>query len=574
MPLTRRRSRTHRPLTLLALAAVGLAGCAAIPTSGPINSGEVPVSEPAPVIPIGNDPVPDAEPERLVMDFISASSAGFYDDFEIARKYLTTRTADVWDPRAQVLVYQGEEPTIVEGDDEHTFLVRVPVIATVDDGGRYTETVPGSLPTELVFEVREENGQWRISALADGVLMRAPNFYDVVFRRTALYFATPDRAHLVPDMRWFPSRNTASSAVSELLVGPSGWLRDAVVTGIPEGTRLSTATVPVTNAVATVDLSAEVRVAEPADVSLLRTQLETTLGRLPGTLVTSVETVVGGLAWDAGEAAELRRDVAPERGPFVLAGGRLAVVEGRDEVVPLEDAAPLTGIDANSPALSPDEQVRVVRDGTTRVLLLPLDASPPVELLSGDALLTPTVDRFGWVWSGEQASTGTLTAVDAAGTSVAVDAEWLDTRMVRSVRVSRDGARIAVVSTSAGGRGATIEVAGVVRDEDGVPQRLSTETVRVGSALEDVSEVAWSDEGMLAVLGTSGTLSTPTPTMHLVPIGGPTQVLPMVRDTVGIASSRGDRGLYLAVEGGVLYSRQGSSWVVAATGVRDPVFPG
>lgn len=561
----------RRLLTTL-VALVALAGCAVIPTSGPVNSGDVAVSEPAPVTPLANDPVQGAEPERIVMDFISAGVAGFYDDFEVARKYLTVGAVESWDPRAQVLVYQGSEPQIQpEGEDR--FLVRVPVVATVDADGRYSETVPGSLPSELVFELRQVRGQWRISGLEDGVLIRASNFFDVAFRRSALYFATTDRTHLVPEMRWFPARNTASSAVSELLAGPSPWLRDAVVTGAPEGTRLTTETVPVSSAVAYVDLTAEVRGASRADTGLLRTQLETTLGRLPGTLVTNVGVTVGSLPWDTGAGVTLERDPGPVRGPFVLQGDRLAVLDGQ-EVVPLEDAAPLTGLDASHPALSADEQVRVVLDGRSRLMLLPLDASPPVALHTGTTLVAPSVDRYGWVWTGEAASTGALTAVTVAGRVVDVQADWLDGRTVRSARVSRDGARIAVVSTDPAGRGAVVEVAGVVRDENGVPQRLSAETVRVGSALEDVAEVAWNDEGTLAVLGTSASTSAPTPTMNLVPLGGPTQVLPMVRGTVGIASGRGERGLYLSIDDGALYSRQGASWVVAATDVRDPVFPG
>lgn len=562
-----------RRLLATVLALVVLAGCAVIPTSGPVNSGDVPVAEPAPVTLLANDPVPDAEPERIVMDFISAGVAGYYDDFEVARKYLTAGAADAWDPRAQVLVYQGSEPQI-QAEGENRFVVSVPVVATVDGDGRYSETVPGSLDTELVFEVREVHGQWRISALEDGVLIRASNFFDVAFRRTALYFATTDRTHLVPEMRWFPARNTASSAVSELLAGPSPWLRDAVVTGAPEGTRLTTETVPVSNGVAFVDLTAEARAAEPEDAGLLRTQLETMLGRLPGTLVTSIGVTVGSLPWDPGSAVPLDRDPAPERGPFVIQGDRLALVEGRDEVVPLEDAAGLGGIDANHPALSPDERVRVVLDGRTRLMLLPLDASGPVEIHRGARLVPPSVDRFGWVWTGEEESPGALTVVTEAGRVVDVGADWLEGRSVRSARVSRDGARIAVVSTDLTGRGAVVEVAGVVRDANGVPQRLSSETVRVGTALEDVSEVAWNDEGTLSVLGTSGSLSTPTPTMNLVPLGGPTQVLPMVRGTVGIATGRGERELYLSIDDGALYVREGSSWVVAADDVRDPVFPG
>ncbi|WP_250446770.1 LpqB family beta-propeller domain-containing protein [Actinotalea sp. C106] len=543
-----------------------LAGCAVIPTSGPIGTGEVELVEPGSAIPLADDPEPDAEPEAIVRGFLDAGAAGLYDEFTVARKFLTGSASARWSPRSRVLVYSDEGggiQTELRGDD--SVMVTVPVEATVDASGAYVEAVPGSRE-ELVFDlVRDAGGQWRVSRLDDGVLM-LPAVFDAVYRRTPLYFATPDRSQLVPDVRWFPTRSTATYAVSELLAGPSPWLRDAVVSGAPEDAALSTAAVAVTDGVATVDLRADTRVAD-ADRELLQSQLETTLGRVPAT---EVVVTVGGLAWEHASLPSVDRDVAPERGPYVLSEGRLAVVE-RGEVVPLEDAPALTGLDANSPAVSLDDSVRVVLDGVDRLMLLPTDASAPVELLEGEDLVPPSVDRFGWVWTGEQESTASLTAVDPAGEDVVVGAEWLEGREVRSIRVSRDGARIAVVSVGGGERGTTVDVASVVRDEDGTP-RLVGERTPVGAVLTDAWEVAWVDEATVAVLGTSA--SAVDPTVHTVPLGGPTTTLSLVDETVGIASGRGDRALYVAVADGALYSRQNVSWVRVATDVSDPVFPG
>ena len=87
--------------------------------------------------------------------------------------------------------------------------------------------------------------------------------FDSVYRAAPLYFLTPDRGSLVPEVRWFPARNTATYAVRELLEGPSPWLRDAVRTGFPEGTRLAVESVPVdSDGTADVDLTTAVATAD------------------------------------------------------------------------------------------------------------------------------------------------------------------------------------------------------------------------------------------------------------------------------------------------------------------------
>ncbi|WP_149202598.1 LpqB family beta-propeller domain-containing protein [Actinotalea subterranea] len=570
----RSRRRATRVGALLLAVAAGLAGCVGIPTSGPIGTGDAPVDEPGRPVPLADDPVLDAEPQAIVSGFLNAGSAGLADDFATARKYLTFGASDSWDPRARVLVYpeQSRGPQLEERDDG-SILVTVPVQSVVDSAGRYAEAVPGARPEEIVFELMVDGaGQWRISGLDDGVVMNASNF-DSLYRRAPVYFASKDGTHLVPDLRWFATTKTATLAAAALLEGPSPWLRDAVTSGAPEGVRLSTDAVPVSETgVALVDLAADAALADQGSRNLLQAQLEATLEGLPGTAISAVEVTVGGVPWEATQVPELLLDVVPASGPYVLQDERLAVVvEG--EVVPVEDAWPLTGLSPSSPAVSPDESLRVVLAGLSRLLLLPASAEP-VTLLTGTRLVPPSIDRFGWVWTGETISHGTLTAVAADREVLTVAADWLEGRAVRSVRVSRDGTRVAVVSAGASPEDVVIDVAGVVRDEEGRPQSLggTEEPLRVGAALTDATELAWVDEVTLAVLGTSGGMSNPT--MHLVPVGGPTRALATVEGTVGIAAGRGERALYLVDAEHALLSKQGTSWKTVATDVRDPVFPG
>jgi hypothetical protein len=209
----------------------------------------------------------------------------------------------------------------------------------------------------------------------------------------------------------------------------------------------------------------------------------------------------------------------------------------------------------------------VVLEGQGDLLLLPNDGQEPETLHSGIALLAPSIDRFDWVWTGEQTPGGGLSAVSAASEVVPITVGWLEDRTVRSIRISRDGARAVVVHTGVTAPTLAIDVAAVVRDENGRPQRLGDEPLQIGAGMVDAGQVVWVDEGTVAVLGRSGTLTLPT--IHLVPIGGASSALTLVDGTEAIAAGKGDRSLYLTDIEGVLHSRQGTC--ATRSSPADPV---
>lgn len=252
----------------------------------------------------------------------------------------------------------------------------------------------------------------------------------------------------------------------------------------------------------------------------------------------------------------------------MLADGRVQVVDG-DDLVPAEDVGVLGLADPRGLAWSADGAPTVLLDGPDTLLLAPEPGGAPRVLLTGPALVEPSVDPADWVWSGRSVSDGQLAALRADGTTVDVVAGWLDDRVVRSLQVARDGTRIAVVSV--GADGVTVDVAGVVRDDSGTPQRLG-DRLRVGARLLDATDVVWADESTLVVLGTSGTMTGPT--AHLVPVSGETQAMPSLDGVVGVAAGRGERAVYAVTRAGSLWSLRGTSWVDSVDGVRSPAFPG
>ena len=550
---------------LSALAVLVLAGCAGLPMAGPVGAGSGAVDEPGTIFPLASSPASGADPRAIVQGFLAAGAAGLGDNFAIARQYLAGAARSSWQPTAGVVVYSNEGTLDFAQITKTQISVTLPVVATLDADGRYTEAPPGARQDAVFNLLRDPSGEWRISGLDDGVLLSEPIFFSV-YRATPLYFLTPHRDMLVPEVRWFPQRNAAAYAVRALLAGPSPWLRDAVTTAFPDGTRLAVDSVPISNeGNATVDLTTAAASASTYDRSLLKAQLTQVLA-LPR--IRSITVTIAGVPMVEPSAATLTLDPSPSGGVEVLSGDRLLRLTGT-ALAPVATVGTLAGLDARSPASGTDGSPQVVLSGPDQLVLAPTASKPVQPILAGGALLAPSVDRLGWVWSGSSLGAGPLKAVRADGTAVVVGGAWLEGRVVRSVRVSRDATRIAVVSS--GPDGVTLDVAGIVRDDSGTPQRIG-DRLRVGARLTSATKVVWVDEATLAVLGTSGTMTSPT--MHLVPVTGRTQALPTLEGATSIAAGKGERALYLGGADGVLHNLQGASWVTVATNVTDPAFAG
>jgi len=573
--VARRRGRAAVVCVSLVAVFATLAGCVSIPTSGPIATGSPAPVDANPPIPLAPLPQQDDTPEGIVAGFFSAARAGVFDDFGVAREFLTRGADEQWDPWERLLVAARDPELSMEGE---TVVASVELAGSVDRQGVFEEAPPGSEVTLSFGMHRNAAGQWRIADLQNGIVIRDSAF-EASFSAMPVYFATPDWQVAVPELRWLPKQSLLRQTVLALFGGPSPWLADAVATaapalddpvevGDPGSDGLVTISLPPTSQESWAD-SRRAR---------LQAQLEATLvtGRLRGT-VSSVALTVGAVPFDVGpdeQVPTLVTDPQPDSGPYAIVDGVLAGVGG-ESPEPVADRAPLTALAApNHPAAGADGDVWVVLDGTRRLVLLPAGAGDPQTLLTGSDLLPPSVDRFGWVWTGERDSDGTLTAVSPDGAVAVVAAPLLADSQVRSIRVSRDGARIAIAAIDADGR-TSIHVASVVRgtSETREPRALGNGSLTVGATLVDVTELAWSTEQTLAVLGVAD--GSQQRALHQVTVGGPTELLQVVAEgTVALAAARGSEGSYVVDAEGVLRLLRGSSWVEVAQGVVDPFFPG
>lgn len=571
--------RRHRawPAMASALTCVGvlaLTGCVGIPTSGPVEEGEVVLPEQDDAIPIPTGPREDATPEEIVKGFLAASAAGVYDDYQTAREFLSGGARTDWDPWASTTVYGTADPVVRVDEPDAVALVTVEPVATVDDAGRYTESATGTDVLPLSFSLAQSAGEWRISELPDGVLMSYTSL-ESSHREVGVYFASLDGQVLVPEMRWFQRSKIVEQATRALIEGPSPWLRDGVRTGVPAGVSPPLAGITIDGAnVLTLNLTSDIAgTPSVEDRDLLQEQLTATLA---GTqkVISGITVTLNGRPWaPTSDVPQLEVNPTPTSGPFVLvddADGVSTLTEVLNgKLVPVADAAPLTGLRAESPAVSLDGSIRVVLDGRRRLMLIPPDSGEPTPLVEGTALLPPSVDRYGWTWTAEELPATGLTAVSASGEVLDVAADWLAGREVRSLRVSRDGVRVAVAYQSPEGP-SVIEVAAIVRDGDGRPQSLGAERQVVGASLVAVDEISWLDEGTLAVLGMGAGVEAPT--AYEVPLGGRTSSKPLQPGAVDIAAT--PERIYLADVDGVLRRSQASTWTPVVTGVRDPAFPG
>lgn len=544
---------------LTAATVVALAACSAIPTEGPVQKGDARVQEGDPVVVVAEGPAQNADPVSIVEGFLLAGSAGLsgdFVDFVAAREFLTPDARASWDPLGSVVVASSSD---VQRTSDTQVTVEVQVAGKVDADGRYTEASADGRESVTFDMVQDSRQQWRIGGMPKGLILSQAAF-TTRFRAAQLYFLSPDAQVLVPETRWYPSRNLPTSVVKGLLEGPSPWLRDAVRTQVPDGVQLKPEAVTVdSDGVAEVDLE-PARTVQSADRGLLLAQLQQSL-QLPQVRSVVVRAGAGGVPLDGATSLP-----TPAVGDPVMIQGDSLVSLVNGAVQPVAGVGSLAGLDARSPARSADGSVQVMLSGPNRLVLAPTATAAARPLLTADALAAPSVDRRGWVWT---ASGSNVLAVTPAGGQVTLAAPWLVGRSVRALAVARDGARVAVVSD--GSDGVTIDVAGVVRDAAGAPQQLST-PIRAGASVAQADEVVWADPVTLGVLGHS---SGPA-VLRLVPVGGQSEALPEVADAVSIASGVGERSMLVATRQGELLRYDGRTWVPVpgATGVRDPAYPG
>lgn len=565
--------RAARTATVLALA--GLAGCAVVPTTGPIEQGPVVDSAEAAqfIRVIAAPPSQGASPTEIVRGFLEAN-ASLEQDHAIARRYLTEAASAGWDPSASTTIYAAASLTISPREDG----VRVEASVTGELGADGTlSIVEPSRPMRVTFSLAQVDvdgsaePEWRITDPPPGVLISATDLRRA-YRPYDVYHPSDRSNVLVPDGRLIPvvGPSLPTTLAELVLAGPAEWLGPGVRVGAPEGTQLALGAVPVTDGVARVELTEQALAASPAQRRDLAAQLTWTLTELPD--VASVELVAGGEPYEVpGIPLQMTRDAWRSRAPDALSLGPTGqqvpasyVLDG-DAIVRTRDLGTArillpTEVDSDlsTLAVSLDERRAAAADGAEGLWLLPLDQSSSAARIDTGEVDDISFDVDGRPWV---VADGRVVRIGAAGRTEQVDVQADGIGRITALQLARDGARVGLVADG-------VAYVGVVADTGSGAAVVSVH--RVEAAVTDVIDLAWRAPGALDVIGV-----LPGSGRQVVRLSiGDAQVLPLGAPALPRQIAAAPGGLTLvAVRPDGVFANVGLQWREQGTGT-SVAYPG
>jgi len=563
MAMTERRSPIRRLLVVIAVVpALLLSACVSVPFSGGVELGgdlDTGVDVDFDFLPPG--PSAAATQEEILRGFLAATTAA-QNNYRIARSYLADEASDVWNPYASTLV-RAREGAIAQ-IDETTLTYSVPIVASVDAVGRYSVADDAATQTLPAFRFVQQDGEWRIVELGDGIIISQQAFPSAFSQHTLYYWDAAFR-NLVPDLRWFPSRSeVATRIVRAVLESPTSWLaQGATVSAIPEGTQLALAPVSVDGGIAQIDLTSEVLSLSDRERQRLRLQLAASLravSNVIGVQITVDQNAVSIPEWTSGSP-----DVVPQVDPRLL----LRTDEGfgfatGGELEPLGTLSlRVTELGSTAVALAPSRTLATVLtpDGVWAVRT---GDSPPVLLDDRPGLIAPSIDGYQFVWSALAAGSsaaGGIRATELNGTVHVVEAALPGDARIVSLTVSRDDARVLLMLDGPGGP--RLVYTAVIREEtSGVPVRLG-ELRDLPLNGDTAVDATWVDEVRVASITRTGDQSL----VELHELGGRSRPLGLPPEAVRIVGGNaGVDGIRVLSAEGIVFEPRGSGW--QNTGLR------
>lgn len=494
-------------LLVVALAAVLMASCATVPTSGPVEmvTPEVQQTHDQGVRIDPETPRPGASQDRIVAGFMSAM-ASLQAGFPVARQYLTDTASKQWNP--------GAETTVIDASSQRVFpsgesqVLTAPIVGRLDAQGRYS-AVSGTL--RLDFDLVKVGGQWRIGRPPTGLLITTTTF-SAYYTSMLRYFLSPSGNSVVPETLRIPAQQlSATAAVQAVLSGPSESFA-TVMTAVPRGTSLSGSAVSVDqDGTAEVDLLTTGKIPGETQRSQLLAQMAWTVRQVSGVnavrvtlngmpIVTPITSGQGVLTLDG----QLPRSPIPNLTSTTLIGLRKGVVGRIDPTS--GDFTPLGGALAAG-KVHPSGVLAATRSGTT------------VFWISGGELWRGTEQRVDQIAAvtrpvGLQASSdGSVWVVTGApgqqqlervspdGVVSRTPLTSLPAGDVVAFRVAPDLSRVAFVVSQAGDT-SELGIVGVTVDRQtslstwrGVPL-----TAMQSGRLTRIADVAWTTPSQLVVL--------------------------------------------------------------------------
>lgn len=499
------RRRTALCAVLCTALAVG--GCTGVPSSSkPQTIQSLGLGEGQNVAPIA--PQPHSDPRKIVTDFLSANSRDPAKHTS-ARGFLTPAKRNQWSDLTGTVV--SDESIGTYDAQKHQLMVYGRVLGTVNAEGVYTPSLTGSgnggEKKPFVFGVELSAGQYRISALSNGLLLTADEFRSS-YQQRVLYFYDAAERYLVPDVRYSALVDQAELAdwlLGQLVNGPRQELQSVVSTDtLPAQARrvsVNLGSLTVVQIAGSAQLSPAVRDRLAAQISETLDEAvhpeELTIKDGAGAI--SIPAV-SGTRFSAADFIGAAGPPAPAQDVYYLApDGRIRTESGKALAGPLA-STPFTSVALSRPSAVGDLTVAGVEGSAARQRLVVGTQSGGVQRTSVSGLLSRPAWAPGlaeaWVGAGSKVYRVTTNGKTNHVYQVPIPSAAGGGRVV-ALRLSPDGSRIAMVVSGANGSG-QLYVGSVVRGGG----KVHIDTLQPISPVDVViRDVAWIDPLKLFAIG-------------------------------------------------------------------------
>lgn len=575
IPTRPRRRRWYTLAVMSVVALLAAAGCAAIPTRGPVGKSD-------PISPRDNSvnidfqqfaPAAGASPESIIRGFFE-SGTGISDDFQFARQYLTPALAQSWAADKRTLVYK-DKFAVAPGEAKDSYNVTFDVVSTVDSAGVLAPARPGTKET-IAMKMVQVEGEWRIADTPDGIVLQEATFQSL-FNPISLYFYDPTFTYGVPDVRWLAGRTarTATAIVRAMLDGPAPYLKGAVVSAFPDGIALERDSVPVKNEIeAQVGLTAQPLLDTGVKQrQQMHAQLLITLQKSLNT-VTAVQFLAGDRQVDMGGSDDaVPAMIIDNPVPTVqvaVAKNELVTYDG-NKISPIPNLPSVAALAPTAPAISYSGRKFAFLSGAGTTLYSVAPGGPPLIAAQGTGLTPPSFASNGWVWTAAGDGSGTVLAVNPtaqpgkAFPSRVLSVPWLVGQHVTTLRVSRDGTRVLVISNADGVT--KVQIAGILKTGDS-PRELTVPVALVQDGNPTLG--VWVGETSVAVLHPSATAPV---AIEILDLAKPAVKMTELKGAQWVSAGSGVRNVH-AQTANEFFTNVGNGWDMSAKGLRQASFAG
>jgi hypothetical protein len=475
--------RRHAYSALLLALLVVLAGCANIPEESTPHAvrDQKPEQSEASV----PQPTPNLNPYDLVREFVRRSG-----EPEAAKEYLTKKAQQSWMGDDKPTIIQDTFGTVpqqspggrLSGQDQGGVEdTRVAVMLRVVMLGRLggdNAFIPQIGSNEIRVGVVRTKGQWRIDEPPPGVFVPLSEF-NASYRPVTVYYFDPDLRIIVPDLRYVaakPDQGLPNRVMSVLLAGPSDSMRRSVASPL-DGVDARTNVVTDSDGTLVVDLvplgnrNEDQRELIAAQIVLTMQSVTYSRLRIKGD---GQDLIQGHGDWRPSDIKQYDALTKPnpDQPGLVSAGGRLRTLK-EAKAIPGPAGSGEYDVVSGAQSIDGGQLAVVTRVGDG----LRLRVGRYGEAMQEVNLDAATMTRPTWrvstvegqdaneVWTVEDNNVVRIVrAGDETWKSVEVTASALDEfGPIRELRLSRDGTRAAIVTSSG-----KVVVAAVVRDKDSV----------------------------------------------------------------------------------------------------------